>query len=885
MSSLLPNGKQHFDDNNGRPLVGGRVYYYIPNTSTPKDTWQDEAMTILNTNPIILDARGECTAWGIGRYRQVVRDQLGNLIWDKIVVDFTGLLADPDGAQYIGFQQAGANSVVTTVLEKLRQTVSIEDKAGAPGVALSEALDLLEQVHVPATQGTLQLQPAEAQAVLGDLSLVNAEGPLSITFAPGVYTFNTSDQIARIGQNQNVSLIGAAPLITTITGAPTVGGSSGNYICTYPLASAAGVVPGQVLRIDNMPGGATYFQATPVRAPYDGELAVGFNRMGGISSSGTTCTVSGNVAANLAVGYLVHIKGQTRVITGLPTANTFTINTALDLDVSGYQWWYYTLPASGTISTSGRSVTVTGSGSAFTSAANAGDFILADGVMVEIASVDSASQVTLVAAQTFAAGTPYTIVRGSILHEGSFEILSVAGNEVTVRSRSQVRPPSVGVVSGGTATVIRTVLKQTGSGNGFLFERGGVLREMSNIALVGSGSSASSIGLAMSGSGAAYNQGSSLMVLGENAAVIEFGFGAFMSAGCVLFGWKAHICNNLNAGMEAIDGASWYLRAGVVSHNRDIGVLSSGGYGRISEARFCGNRLQGIRQDVGSAIYGDSAFAWGNGSHGVLGVNRSGIQFADGYIIKSGGNGVNVQNGAGGRFSRTLIAGSSQHAMSVDGCHDVEATQGWCTGSRAGQSGLVVSSADIKFGDGASTGNAAAGMFAPTGGTVYAPGVYVSKNGTNGARADTVSQIICPSSYLSGNTGADTLTSGGVIFTDRNPNGTWQMGAMYSQVVTLANDSVLVVDIGDATICVNYVSGSSTTLTGAVRARSGAGGGSISQAYGGGITILQNTVLTGTTGTPGDFTMSVSTNGNFYAENRAGAARQITITINGSRRA
>lgn len=58
MSSLIPNGEQRFVDNNGRPLIGGRVYYYVPNTSTLKDTWQDESMTILNTNPIVLDARG-----------------------------------------------------------------------------------------------------------------------------------------------------------------------------------------------------------------------------------------------------------------------------------------------------------------------------------------------------------------------------------------------------------------------------------------------------------------------------------------------------------------------------------------------------------------------------------------------------------------------------------------------------------------------------------------------------------------------------------------------------------------------------------------------------------------------------------------------------------
>src|SRR6478752_2157192 len=118
MSSLLPNGKQHFDDNNGRPLVGGRVYYYIPNTSTPKNTWQDEAMTILNTNPIILDARGECTAWGDGAYRQVLRDSLGNLIWDKLVTDVTkriSELSEPGGSGLIGFIQSGNDAVARTV--------------------------------------------------------------------------------------------------------------------------------------------------------------------------------------------------------------------------------------------------------------------------------------------------------------------------------------------------------------------------------------------------------------------------------------------------------------------------------------------------------------------------------------------------------------------------------------------------------------------------------------------------------------------------------------------------------------------------------------------------------------------------------------------------
>jgi hypothetical protein len=83
MSLLLPNGKQQFTDNNGVPLNGGKVYFYIPNTTTFKNTYQDEAQTILNTNPVVLDSSGRASIWGTGDYRQQVYDSNGNLIWDQ----------------------------------------------------------------------------------------------------------------------------------------------------------------------------------------------------------------------------------------------------------------------------------------------------------------------------------------------------------------------------------------------------------------------------------------------------------------------------------------------------------------------------------------------------------------------------------------------------------------------------------------------------------------------------------------------------------------------------------------------------------------------------------------------------------------------------------
>lgn len=83
MALPLPNGETQFIDASGNPLAGGYVYMYIPGTSTPKNTYQDQAGTIVNSNPVVLDAAGRAIIFGDGLYRQVVTDSLGNQAWDQ----------------------------------------------------------------------------------------------------------------------------------------------------------------------------------------------------------------------------------------------------------------------------------------------------------------------------------------------------------------------------------------------------------------------------------------------------------------------------------------------------------------------------------------------------------------------------------------------------------------------------------------------------------------------------------------------------------------------------------------------------------------------------------------------------------------------------------
>ena len=88
-AQLLPQGQQQFFGNDGKPLIGGQVYFYVPSTTTPKNTWSDPAGTTPNTNPVVLDGYGRASIYGTGQYRQILKTSAGVTIWDKVVSDYS----------------------------------------------------------------------------------------------------------------------------------------------------------------------------------------------------------------------------------------------------------------------------------------------------------------------------------------------------------------------------------------------------------------------------------------------------------------------------------------------------------------------------------------------------------------------------------------------------------------------------------------------------------------------------------------------------------------------------------------------------------------------------------------------------------------------------
>jgi hypothetical protein len=123
MAKIAPSPRAAFTTNTGAPLVGGKLFTYAAGTSTPQQTFTDAAGTVPNTNPIILDARGEATIFWSGVYKVVLQDSAGATLWTQdnfdpqdtaaIYSDFASVASAAKGAGLVGFAGAQAYAAAT----------------------------------------------------------------------------------------------------------------------------------------------------------------------------------------------------------------------------------------------------------------------------------------------------------------------------------------------------------------------------------------------------------------------------------------------------------------------------------------------------------------------------------------------------------------------------------------------------------------------------------------------------------------------------------------------------------------------------------------------------------------------------------------------------
>lgn len=70
-----------------QPCAGGSLTFYDKGTTTPHMTWSDQALTIPNSNPVVLDSSGRSNTniWLDGAYSVVLKNLAGVTVWTRDV--------------------------------------------------------------------------------------------------------------------------------------------------------------------------------------------------------------------------------------------------------------------------------------------------------------------------------------------------------------------------------------------------------------------------------------------------------------------------------------------------------------------------------------------------------------------------------------------------------------------------------------------------------------------------------------------------------------------------------------------------------------------------------------------------------------------------------
>lgn len=197
--NISPSPKLQFFDLNGDPLVAGRLYTYVTGSATPLATYTDDTGNSANTNPVVLDSRGECDVWLTpgSFYRFILKTAADVQIWS---VDGLG------GGTFQQLYVAGATTLVGAVT--ITGTATGMQQWIAPKQADEDAV-----IATGTAEFTIRLPACTILAVRASLKTVSSSGNP---------TFDINDDGVSIFGAQKLLIDANEKTSTTASVSPTI---------------------------------------------------------------------------------------------------------------------------------------------------------------------------------------------------------------------------------------------------------------------------------------------------------------------------------------------------------------------------------------------------------------------------------------------------------------------------------------------------------------------------------------------------------------------------------------------------------------------------------------------------------------------------------------
>lgn len=212
------------------PLRAGWIQFYDIGTTTPKNTWSDADLTVLNTNPIVLDGGGrfEVNVFGDGDYTMAAFDRFGAPQWTRDIISGQSAGQTIPALETDEFLTNDGSNLLWAIIRQM------PDATGSNG-------------QVPVTNGggpngyTLQNLPAANTSAItfptGGIKISDGTTAWMIQRGSGTIPANGASATGTVAVNFGTAFSAAPTVLATINGTAGVSNPLGGI----PGIGAAGI--------------------------------------------------------------------------------------------------------------------------------------------------------------------------------------------------------------------------------------------------------------------------------------------------------------------------------------------------------------------------------------------------------------------------------------------------------------------------------------------------------------------------------------------------------------------------------------------------------------------------------------------------------------------